>query len=70
MQINGLGCDCDVHMLLNSEDGEGIDCEHVGMAGGTFRTIVKAVTGRHAAFFKVTMGSVFCYVPKNAHGFC
>lgn len=53
MQVNGWGCDSDVHILLDSEDGEEIGCLHVGLDGGTLNTVVKAVTGRHAVFFKV-----------------
>ncbi len=53
MQVNGCGCDCDVHILLDSEEGEEIGCLHVGLDGGTLKTVVKAVTGRHAVFFKV-----------------
>lgn len=54
LHANGCGCDCDVHILLDSEDGEEIGCVHVGLDGGVLKTIVKAVTGRHAVFFKVT----------------
>ncbi len=54
MQVNGYGCECDVHILLDSEDGEEIGCLHVGLDGGTLSTVVKAVTGRHAVFLKVT----------------
>ena len=54
MQTNGLGCDCDVHILLDGEEGEEIGCIHVGTDGGVIHGIVKAVTGRHSVFFKVT----------------
>lgn len=54
MQVNGCGCDCDVHILLDSEDGEEIGCVHVGLDSGVVQTIIKAVTGRHAVFLKVT----------------
>ncbi len=54
MQVNGCGCDCDVHILLDGEDGEEIGCVHVGLDGGVLKTVVKAVTGRHAIFLKVT----------------
>ncbi len=54
MQVNGCGCDCDVHILLDGEDGEEIGCVHVGMDGGNIHAIVKAVTGQHALFFRVT----------------
>ncbi len=54
MLVNGCGCDCDVHILLDGEDGEEIGCVHVGMDSGVVQTIVKAVTGRHSIFLKVT----------------
>ena len=54
MQVNGCGCDSDVHILLDNEDGEEIGCVHVGLDGGVLKGIVKAVTGRHAVFLKVT----------------
>ena len=54
VQVNGCGCDADVHILLDSEDGEEIGCVHVGPDGGVIKGIVKAVTGRHAIFLKVT----------------
>jgi hypothetical protein len=54
MLTNGCGCDCDVHILLDGEDGEEIGCIHVGLDGGVLHTIVKAVAGRHAIFLKVT----------------
>ncbi len=54
MLVNGCGCDCDVHILLDREDGEEIGCVHVGLDSGVVQTIVKAVTGRHAVFLKVT----------------
>ena len=54
MQVYGLGCDCDVHILLDGEDGEEIGSVHVGPDSGVLTTIVKAVTGRHAVFLKVT----------------
>jgi hypothetical protein len=65
MQVNGCGCDCDVHILLDGEDGEELGQLHVGLGGGTLNAVVKAVTGRHAIYFKVTtdysgwMGEMF-----------
>lgn len=56
MQTNGLGCDCDVHILIDGENGEEIGCVHVGADGGVIYSIVRAVTGRHSVFFKVTTG--------------
>ena len=53
--INGFGCNGDVHIRLDAEDGEEIGCFHVGRGETTcIKTRVRAVTGRHALFFTVT----------------
>lgn len=52
--INGCGANCHVHILLDSEDGEEIGCFDVGHDSGTYTCVTKAVTGRHAVFFRVT----------------
>ncbi len=52
--IEGLGLDCRMHILIDGEDGEEIGCLDIGRNGGTLTTVVKAVTGRHSVFFKVT----------------
>ncbi len=54
-KINGMGCDCSLHILIDGEDGEEIGVCEIGHAGGTVKTVVKAVTGRHSLFFKVTV---------------
>ena len=54
MQVKGCGCDCDVHILLDGEAGEEIGCVHVSLDDGVYQTIVKATTGRHAVFLKIT----------------
>ena len=53
-QINGMGADCMLHILIDGEDGEEIGSVKIGHDSGTVNTVVKAVTGRHAVFFKVT----------------
>lgn len=53
-RVKGFGADCDVHILADAEDGEEIGCVHVGHDGGVVETVVKALTGRHAIFLKVT----------------
>ncbi len=53
-KARGFGADCDVHILADAEDGEEIGCFHVGPDGGVVETTVKALTGRHAIFLRVT----------------
>lgn len=53
-QIDGCGCDCTLHIMIDAEDGEEIGSCKIGHDSGVIRTIVKNVTGRHAVFFKVT----------------
>ncbi|MBE6754131.1 MAG: xylan 1,4-beta-xylosidase [Ruminococcaceae bacterium] len=52
--VGGLGCDCTLHIHLDSEDGEELGSVKIGHDSGTVETVVKAVTGRHAIFFRVT----------------
>lgn len=52
--VNGFGLDCEMHILLDSEDGEEIGSVKIGHDNGVVQTITKAVTGRHAIFFKIT----------------
>ena len=64
-QINGFGANAKLHILVDGEDGEEIGCIDIGHDSGVVKTIVKAVTGRHSVFFKVTtdysgwMGEMF-----------
>ena len=53
-QINGFGCDCHMHILIDGEDGEEIGVVDIGHDNGIVSTIVKNVTGRHSVFFKIT----------------
>lgn len=65
MNINGCGCCCEVHVLLDSEDGREIGRVNIGLDGGVMSTKLAHVEGRHAIFFKVTtryegwMGDMF-----------
>ncbi len=52
--INGMGCDCKLHILIDGEDGEEIGVCVIGHDGGVVETAVKNVVGRHSVFFKVT----------------
>lgn len=52
--IEGLGLDSRIHILIDGEDGEEIGCLDVGRNGGVLTTVVKAVTGRHSVFFKIS----------------
>lgn len=51
--INGLGADGKIHILIDSEDGEEIGVVSVGRDSGVYSSAVKCVTGRHAVFFKI-----------------
>ena len=52
--VVGCGADCHLHILIDGEEGEEIGCVDIGHDSGVVRTIVKAVTGRHSVFFKVS----------------
>lgn len=54
VDVNGMGCDSILHVLIDGEDGEEIGSVSIGRNGGVLNTAVKAVTGRHSVFFKVT----------------
>ncbi|MCH5194531.1 MAG: family 43 glycosylhydrolase [Oscillospiraceae bacterium] len=54
VNVNGMGCDSVLHILIDGEDGEEIGSVRIGRNGGVLDTVVKAVTGRHSVFFKVT----------------
>lgn len=54
LSVNGLGCDCSLHVFIDSEDGEEIGVCVIGKDNGIVTTPVKSVTGVHSLFFKVT----------------
>lgn len=55
-RIGGCGCDCTLHILIDSEDGTEIGCCPIGHDDALVKTRVCSVTGRHALFFKITTG--------------
>ena len=55
-QVQGMGCDSILHILIDSEEGEEIGVCAIGADTATVSAIVKNVTGRHAVYFKVTTG--------------
>ena len=48
--------DSTIHILIDGEDGEEIGICKVGRDSGVVKSVVKAVTGRHSVFFKITTG--------------
>ena len=50
--INGMGCDCHMRILIDGENGEEIGVCDIGRTGGIVNAVVKNVTGRHSVFFK------------------
>lgn len=59
-KVAGLGCDSTLHIWIDGENeaagGREIGSVAVGHDSGIIRTVVQAVTGRHALFFTVTTG--------------
>lgn len=55
-RIGGCGCDCTLHILIDSEAGAEIGCCPIGHDDALVMTRVRSVTGRHALFFKITTG--------------
>lgn len=54
VDVNGMGCDSILHVLIDGEDGAEIGQIRIGRNGGVLSERVKAVTGRHSVFFKVS----------------
>lgn len=50
-RINGMGCDCHMHIFADDEE---IGVCDIGHGSGIVRTVVKNVTGRHAVYFKIS----------------
>lgn len=50
----GMGCDSIMHILIDGDDGEEIGSVRIGRNGGAVCERVKAVTGRHSVFFKIS----------------
>ena len=53
-KVTGFGANCKMHILIDGEEGEEIGVIEVGHDSGMVSGIVKAVTGRHSVFFKIT----------------
>ncbi len=53
-EVEGLGCNATVHILADGEDGEEIGTLRIGHDSGVVSCDVKALTGIHSIFFKVT----------------
>ncbi len=54
VNVNGMGCDSILHILADGENGEEIGQLRIGRNGGAITGRVKALTGRHSIFFKVS----------------
>ncbi|MDE6594314.1 MAG: family 43 glycosylhydrolase [Oscillospiraceae bacterium] len=52
--IIGTGCDSILHIFIDGENGEEIGSMEIGRNGGILTGRVKAVTGRHSIFFKIS----------------
>ena len=50
LKVRGRGTPCDVHILLDSPDGEEIGVCRIGAGDGVYRTKTAPVTGRHALY--------------------
>ncbi len=52
-KINSFGCSANMHILIDDENGEEIGTAKIGENSGIISTVTKAVTGRHALYFKI-----------------
>lgn len=50
-KIKGMGADCHMHIFADDEE---IGVCDIGQDGGAVKAVVKAVTGRHAVYFKIS----------------
>lgn len=50
-EVRGMGADCHIHIFADDEE---IGVCDVGHDSGTVRAVVKAVTGRHAVYLKIS----------------
>lgn len=46
-----MGCDCHMHIFADDEE---IGVCDIGQNSGVVKTVVKAVTGRHAVYFRIS----------------
>lgn len=54
VNVNGMGCDSILHILIDGENGTEIGSLKIGRNGGVITAAVKAVAGRHSVFFKIS----------------
>ena len=50
-KVKGMGCDCKMHIFADDEE---IGVCTIGQDSGMVKTVLKAVTGRHAVYFKIS----------------
>ncbi|MDY3790972.1 MAG: family 43 glycosylhydrolase [Oscillospiraceae bacterium] len=50
-KVKGMGCDCHMHIFADDEE---IGVCDIGQDSGAVKAVVKAVTGRHAVYFKIS----------------
>lgn len=67
IKTDGRGCDSEIHIHLDSEDGKEIGTCLIGKEDGVYTTVVERPTGRHAIYFtvqtsyqKMAGGNLFC----------
>ena len=53
IKTDGRGCDSELHIHLDSEDGKEIGTCLIGKEDGVYTTVVERPTGRHAIYFTV-----------------
>lgn len=53
VDTEGLGCDSEIHLHIDREDGKEIGVCCIGKDGGACTTVVEKVTGRHALYLVV-----------------
>lgn len=53
IKTDGRGCDSEIHIHLDSEDGKEIGTCLIGKEDGVYTTVVERPTGRHAIYFAV-----------------
>ena len=56
VKISGRGCPGEIHIRIDSEDGEEIGVCHTGTNDGTYTAKVKNISGCHAVYFVIDHG--------------
>ena len=52
-RVKGTGCKAEIHILIDSEDGEEIGICRTDAHDGVYAASVRPVTGRHSVFFRI-----------------